>query len=136
MALTNEACLFYLEELKWHGTPTCPYCGSTRSTPIPKEWRYHCNYCFTSYSVTVNTIFHRSHVSLSKWFKAIFLIESSQDTISVRSLAAQIAVTKNTASSLMRRIREAKQDNPQEISKIVEFYKKFVDESRRTRQDL
>lgn len=133
MALTNEVCLSYLEELRWAGTPKCPYCQSTRSTPLQKERRYHCNHCFASYSVTVKTIFHHSHIELSKWFKAIFLIELSQDNISVRALAKEIRVTKNTASAMIKRIRQGKENDPQEISRIFEFCKRFMDTSKENR---
>ncbi|MDB9511053.1 IS1595 family transposase [Kamptonema animale CS-326] len=95
-----------LEEIRWGGKPQCPYCGSTNSTPIKKELRYHCNSCFTSYSVTVGTLFHKTHVDLQKWYQAIQLVLTTGN-ISVRKLAQEIEVNKNTASYMLVRIRKA-----------------------------
>ncbi len=71
---TDHECILYLEEVRWKGKPICPYCGSIRSTSIHKEWRYHCNKCHTSFSVTTGTVFHRTHLPLQKWFLAISLL--------------------------------------------------------------
>jgi transposase-like protein len=122
MALTHSLCLQYLEKLRWNGKPSCPYCGTKRSTPIRNENRHHCGYCYTSYSVTVGTIFHHSHILLDKWFKAIFLLNADRTDISVRLLAQEISVTNRTASSIIKRIIQAKQDNPEMLNKIKAFY--------------
>jgi transposase-like protein len=95
-----------LEQIRWGGKPLCPYCGSTNSSPIKKELRYHCNACFTSYSVTVGTLFHKTHVDLQKWIQAIKLVLTNGN-ISVRKLAQEIEVNKNTASYMLVRIRKA-----------------------------
>lgn len=95
---TQEQYLKFLEEIRWGGIPKCPYCSSSNSTNIKKESRYHCNECFNSYSVIVNTLLHQTHVDLSKWFKAIRLVLKSRKNITVLELAAEIGVNKNTAS--------------------------------------
>lgn len=128
MALAEDACLKYLEKLKWKGSPKCPYCESPRFTRMVQERRYHCNYCFTSYSVTVNTIFHRSHVKLKKWFKAIFILETGEYSISARQLAKELEVTNNTALSMKKRIQKGHEQNPSELKKIATFYKKAMDD--------
>lgn len=128
MALTEDACLKYLEKLKWKGSPKCPYCESPRFTCMAQQRRYHCNYCFTSYSVTVNTIFHRSHVKLKKWFKAIFILETVKYSISARQLAKELEVTKNTALSMKKRIQKGHEKDPSELEKIATFYKKAIDD--------
>ena len=58
----QEDCIRHLESIRWKGKPTCPYCKSKNCTPMPKEHRYHCNSCNTSYSVTVGTIFHKTKI--------------------------------------------------------------------------
>nr|WP_202895346.1 transposase [Iningainema tapete] len=96
-----------LEQIRWNGQPTCPYCGSIKATSYKKAHRYHCNSCFTSYSVTVGTLFHKTHVDLQKWFQAIRLILRASSHISVRRLSKEIGVSKNTASYMISRIRRA-----------------------------
>ena len=130
MELTEEKCLAYLEKIRWNGKPTCPYCGLSRSSLMHKENRYHCNHCFTSYSVKVKILFHGSNIKLVKWFRAIYLIELCQDNISARNLAKEIGVTKNTALSITRRIRDAKENDQGElIKRISYFYKDCVDKA-------
>lgn len=130
MALTEERCLAHLEYIRWSGKPTCPYCDSIKSTRMKEKRRYHCNHCFTSYSVTVNTIFHHSHIDLVKWFRAIFLISTSQDKISARVLATEINVTKNTALSMIKRIQKAKAENLNDLRNISAFYKECMDKRK------
>lgn len=126
MSLTHVICLKFLEEVRWNGIPTCPYCKSQKATPIRHEQRYHCRYCYTSYSVTVNTLFHGSHVALDKWFKAIFLIYTSESGVSVRQLAKEIHVTNSTASSIKKRIEKARQQKTEVIAEIASFYAEYM----------
>lgn len=98
-----------LEQIRWGGKPQCPYCGSMNATSLKKEGRHRCNSCFTSYSVTVGTLFHKTHVDLQKWYQAIHLVMAGE-SISVRKLAQEISVNKNTASYMLTRIRKAMQE--------------------------
>ena len=63
---TQADCIAHLEDVRWQGKPRCVYCQSTNVTPAPKEKRHHCNNCNTTFSVTVGTIFHHTHLPLSK----------------------------------------------------------------------
>ena len=119
MTHTHEDCLTYLEKIRWGGTPKCPYCSSSNCTAIKQERRYHCNNCFNSYSVTVGTLFHKSHVDLPKWFLAIELVVNSPTSITVRKLAFQLDVNKNTACYLIARIRTAITEEPELIHNIM-----------------
>jgi transposase-like protein len=107
MAWSQEECIAYLEQIRWNGIPQCPYCGSTHSSKIEQGRRHHCNECFTSYSVTVGTIFHKTHIPLEKWFEAIPLILKVDKPISVRKLAKQIGVSKNSAAHMIEQVRVA-----------------------------
>jgi transposase-like protein len=123
---TEADCIAYLESICWKGMPTCPYCDSRQATPIRKQNRYHCNACNTAYSVTVNTIFHHSHLSLHKWFLAIWLILESRTSISTRQLASALEVNKNSAWRLTNEIRRAMIESPAQremIQSIVDFDK-------------
>nr|WP_322718300.1 IS1595 family transposase [Nostoc sp. ChiQUE02]MDZ8231274.1 IS1595 family transposase [Nostoc sp. ChiQUE02] len=123
MERTEEECLKYLEQICWGEMPTCPYCESTNSTSIKREHRYHCNTCFNSYSVTVNTIFHRSHVPLNKWFKLVHLYLISDSRLSIRKVAQEISVTKNTAMSMLSRLDKEVLQNPGLLTQISNFWR-------------
>uniref|UniRef100_A0A8J7A1V5 Transposase n=2 Tax=Desmonostoc muscorum TaxID=1179 RepID=A0A8J7A1V5_DESMC len=121
MSRNHEECVVLLEQIRWNGKPKCPYCESTNATAYKNERRYHCNECFTSYSVTVGTLFHKTHVELQKWFVAIHLVLNSPGGISVRQLAKEIRVNKNTASYMIERIREAKIEEQELLKKLTQI---------------
>ncbi|MEW5858374.1 MAG: IS1595 family transposase [Cyanobacteriota bacterium] len=120
MTRNHEDCIALLEQIRWGGKPKCPYCESTNATPYRNERRYHCNFCFTSYSVTVGTLFHKTHVDLDKWILAIRLVLNSPGGISVRQLAKEIGVNKNTACFMIERIRKAIIDEQALLQKLSE----------------
>ena len=103
----NDDCIAHIEKVRWGDTPKCPYCKSSNSTPMPKEKRYHCNNCSTSYKVTVGTIFHHTHLPLQKWFLAIALILNAKKGIAVRQLGRDLNVNKDTAWRMEMKIRQA-----------------------------
>jgi transposase-like protein len=83
------------------------------------EHRYRCNSCFTSYSVTVKTVFHQTHVDLCKWFQAILLLHRLGDSISIRKLAREVQVTRATATLMVQRIREIPAEQKNILNEIV-----------------
>ena len=122
----HEDCLKHLEVARWQGKPRCPYCNSVRSSSLPKENRYHCNACLSSYSVTVRTIFHKTKVDLQKWFLAISLILNAKKGISARQLARDIEVNKNTGWYMYMRIRKAMRDDGELLQNLVEVDETYI----------
>lgn len=102
---TQESCVEHLEKVRWGDTPKCPYCHSERTTRNAK--RHYCYNCKTSFSVTVGTIFHRTHLPLQKWFLAISLMLNAKKGISALQLSRDIEVNKNTAWRINMQIRKA-----------------------------
>jgi transposase-like protein len=125
---TDNDCLSHLEQVRWDGTPACPYCKSTKTTPAPKEKRHHCNACNTSFSVTVGTIMHKTKMPLQKWFLAISLILNAKKGISSRQLARDLEVNRNTAWYLAMRVRKAMAQTEQRelLSGLVEMDETYV----------
>lgn len=122
----QDSCITYLEQVRWQGTPKCPYCQSDNSTPLPKESRHHCNTCNTSYSVTVNTIFHKTKLDLQVWFLAITLILNAKKGVSARQLARDLGVHRNTAWYMAMRIRKAMTQQGSLLRGIVEMDETFI----------
>lgn len=117
---TNEECLVRLEKVRWAGKPCCPYCGSTKATLYRAERRYRCNGCFTSYSVTVGTLFHKTHVDLSIWFELISIMLHSSKIISIRELSKQFGINKNTITYMMTRIQKTMNEDPSFLRRLIE----------------
>lgn len=123
---TQEDCLEHLEKVRWNNKPICPYCNSNKFTPLKQERRYHCNTCNTSYSVTVNTIFHKTKIDLQKWFLAISLVLNAKKGISSRQLSRDLEVNKNTGWYLLMRIRNAMLQDSKLLTGIVEADETYI----------
>ncbi len=126
---TQEDCIAYLEQLRWGNKPICPYCGSDKvcSHQEKTKKRWQCWHCKKSFSVTVGTIFHQTHVPLQKWFLAISLILNAKKGISSCQLARDLHIHQETAWSMGHRIRKAMKQKDGELLKgIVEMDETYV----------
>lgn len=110
---TEEKCIDYLESLRWNGHIDCPHCGSDEKIYKFKDNKtYKCAACKRNFTVLKNTIFERTHISLTKWFIAIYLFASHKKGISSHQLARDLDITQPNAWFLLHRIRFAMNNNP------------------------
>jgi transposase-like protein len=125
---TEKDCINHLEGVRWSGTPKCTYCGSDNQTPMTQEMRYHCNNCNTTFSVTVGTIFHHTHLPLQKWFLAISLVLNAKKGISARQLGRDLQVNKDTAWRMGMKVRQAMTQQHQRalLTGIVEMDETYI----------
>lgn len=107
----NEAAaIARLEAIVWPQGPHCPRCGGFDRITFVKGGRAglrRCGPCRREFTVTVGTIFERSHVKLHKWFQAAHLMASSKKGISAHQLHRTLKVAYKTAWFMMHRLREA-----------------------------
>lgn len=108
-----------LESIRWPNGPVCPHCQSTEKPYqlIPRATSkrpgrrglYKCRErkCRKQFTVTVDTIFEDSHVSISTWLKAIFIVCGSKKSISSHQLHRMLGCTYKTAWFLTHRLRHA-----------------------------
>ena len=86
----------------------CPYCKSENTTRrTDNTLRHRCYECCVSFSVTVGTIFHHTHLPLQKWFLAIMLMLNAKKGLSALQLSRDLDVNKNTAWRIAMQIRKA-----------------------------
>jgi transposase-like protein len=104
----------HLEGLLWPEGPICPHCGNSDPDRIRKlkgkstrAGVHKCRECEKPFSVTVGTVFEKSHVPLHKWIYATHLLTSSKKGISAHQLHRMLGVTYKTAWFMAHRIREA-----------------------------
>jgi transposase-like protein len=102
----------WLETKLWPNGPVCPHCGVVDQATLMhgKSHRpglYHCNACQEPFTVTVGTLYERSHIPLNKWLLATHLIMASKKGMSSLQIHRMLGVSKKTAWFLCHRIRES-----------------------------
>jgi transposase-like protein len=107
----------WLERRLWPEGPVCPGCGVIDQATLMhgKSHRpglYQCNACREPFTVTVGTLYERSHVPLHKWLAATHLMMASKKGISALQISRMIGVTYKTAWFLCHRIRESLRETP------------------------
>ncbi|HWA62569.1 MAG TPA: IS1595 family transposase [Caulobacteraceae bacterium] len=108
----DEAARKHLEALRWPNGPYCPRCGEAEAiTRLQGKSTAPglciCKSCRTKFSVTMGTVFERSHIPLSKWMLGFRLMASSKKGISAHQLHRSLDITYKSAWFMAHRIREA-----------------------------
>lgn len=108
MFSSEEACLNAMFEARWPRGFICPYCNHNDGNRLQCRPRViECCSCRRQTSITSNTLFHRSHVSLIKWFLVIYLFAQDKGGASAVRLAKQVGVSQPTAWFMLQRLRIA-----------------------------
>ena len=106
----------WLEDNRWPDGPVCPHCGADKGQVKRLEGKasrpglWQCNGCHGQFSVTVGTLYERSHIPLHKWLLATHLMTSSKKGISAHQLHRMLGITYKSAWFMAHRIREAMKD--------------------------
>ncbi len=138
---TEERCIKHLERIRWPEGLRCIRCDSERVMNFTAEGKtgkarnlYECVDCRYQYSVTTGTVFHDTHLPLTKWFLAIYLICSAKKGISAKELQRQLATSYKTAWYMAHRIRLAMQQDEdfcQKFSGVCEVDETYVGGKRK-----
>jgi len=116
---TEEKCIAHFERIRWPHGLICIRCQSKRvfryKTPGKTgkmRHLYQCMDCKYNFSVTAGTVFHDSHLPLTKWFLAIYLICSAKKGVSALQLQRELAIgSYRTSWYMAHRIRLAMQED-------------------------
>ncbi|HLX00110.1 MAG TPA: IS1595 family transposase [Candidatus Acidoferrales bacterium] len=123
----ESKCRAYIEELRWPKGLECPHCKSAKIYRIEKRNQLLCASCEYQFSVTVDTIFHDTHLPLWKWFLATMLLCESKKGMSACQIKTALGVSYKTAWYLCHRIRKAVQEvAPEPLGGTVEVDETYV----------
>jgi transposase-like protein len=102
-------CREYLESLRWPDGLTCPKCWATDIARVQgREAVLRCTSCQHQFSVTAGTVFNDSHLPLSKWFIATYILTQSKKGVSACQIQRMLGIGGyKTAWYLCHRIRSA-----------------------------
>ena len=110
---TDERCRQLLERLRWPNRIECPRCKDTHISKLKAYARYECAACEYQFTVTSGTIFHDSHLPLTKWFLAVLLLVEAKKGMSALQLKRTLGCGYKTAWYLFHRIRAAMKETDQ-----------------------
>ena len=111
----NDAARRHLEAIRWPDGPYCPHCGVFEGVQrlggkAGAAGLLHCRTCRKKFTITVGTLYERSHIPLHKWMLATHLMSASKKGMSSHQLHRMLDVTYKTAWFMSHRIREAMRD--------------------------
>jgi transposase-like protein len=119
---SDEAAAWELiEKMRWPDGPVCPHCGdrnrayfikprkprttSTGAVSYRRLWK--CARCRKPFSALIGTIFERTHIPLSKWLLALYMMSAKKNGVAANELRRTLGVTQPTAWYMLHRIRLA-----------------------------
>ncbi len=105
----DEAARKLVESIRWPSGPVCGHCGESvrrYATKRPGRWRCGNPECRKDYTVTTGTVMESSHIGLSKWLSAFYLISSSKKGFQALHLQKALGLTYKSAWFLHHRVME------------------------------
>ena len=98
------SCLLHLEKLRWNGHIISPFDPASKVYTC-SEHRYRCRNTGKYFNVKTNSIFYNSRIELQKWFIAIWLVTSRENTISSTALSQELKITQKSAWLMLKNIK-------------------------------
>ena len=105
---SEEACLGYLEKLRWPGGFVCPACGVAEDPYRSSRSRLMCRNCSHQGSVTAGTIFDKTRTPLRVWLAAAWYVTNQKLGVSALGLKRVLGLgSYETAWTMLHRFRRA-----------------------------
>ena len=104
----ETTCRDYLFKVRWPEGYICPKCGCKEFTYLKsRNGIFQCRHCHHQTTLTAGTVMHRTHLPITTWFWAIYLVSIDKRGISATQLATELELSYETAWYLLKRIRAA-----------------------------
>lgn len=128
---SNEQCRNKLFKMRWPDGFICPHCGNKTYSFHSTRNLYQCKNCKYQASSTAGTIFHKTRVSLVKWFWIIYLLSSDKRGISTLEVAKKFELRYATAWTMMHKIRRgmSDRDTKYNLLGVIEMDETFIGSS-------
>lgn len=102
----DAACLQWLVDWLYPEGITCKNCHKvTKHHRVKSRRSYSCDACGHHVHPTAGTIFHNSHVPLTDWFYAIWIMSANKAGTSATQIQRELGVSYQTAWRMMHQIR-------------------------------
>ena len=105
---SEEACLSYLERLRWPHGFACPDCASMTAPYRASRTRLMCQDCGRQSTVTSGTIFDKTRTPLKVWLAGAWYLTSQKQGVSALGLQRVLGLgSYQTAWTMLHRFRRA-----------------------------
>lgn len=106
---TEVQCEAALERARWPGGFRCPQCGHDHAyiLHVGAHKTFQCQACRAQTSLIAGTLFQSTHLALTLWFLAIYLISQAKTGLSALALTRQLGVSYPTAWLIQHKLMQA-----------------------------
>ncbi len=105
---SEDACLAFLEKLRWPDGFVCPGCGSVGAPYRSSRVRLMCRDCARQTTVTAGTIFDKTRTPLRVWLAAAWYLTNQKQGVSALGLQRVLGLgSYETAWAMLHRFRRA-----------------------------
>ena len=134
----NDACIGYLEGIRWPDGFSCPQCGVVDEPYRTSRGRLVCRDCRHQCTVTAGTIFDKTRTSLRSWLAAVWYITNQKQGITALGLQRVLDLgSYQTAWTMLHRLRRAMiRPGRERLSGVVEVDECFVGHTPRQQKPV
>jgi len=124
----NDACIEYLEGIRWPDGFVCPRCGRINEPYRTSRGRLVCRDCRHQCTVTAGTIFDKTRTSLRSWLAAVWYITNQKQGVTALGLQRVLGLgSYQTAWTMLHRLRRAMiRPGRERLSGVVEVDECFI----------
>ena len=134
----NDACIGYLEGIRWPDGFSCPQCGVVDEPYRTSRGRLVCRDCRHQCTVTAGTIFDKTRTSLRSWLAAVWYITNQKQGVTALGLQRVLGLgSYQTAWTMLHRLRRAMiRPGRERLSGVVEVDECFVGHTPRQQKPV
>ncbi|WPL17630.1 Transposase [Thiorhodovibrio winogradskyi] len=109
---TEAQCQRALEQARWPEGFRCPECGHANAYILRGGTHklFQCQACRKQTSLIAGTLFQSTHLALTVWFLAIYLISQAKTGLSALALKRQVGVSYRTAWLIQHKLMQARSE--------------------------
>lgn len=101
---TEEKCFEKIYKTRWTNGYRCPRCKHKEKWDVA-PYKYKCRNCGYQTSVTAGTLFHRTHLPITKWFQAIYYFSIRREKSTAVELQALLDISNRTSLRVYKTIK-------------------------------
>lgn len=132
---TEEDCIAYLRQMRWPKGFICPKCAHIDCYELTLRL-YQCSSCGKQTSVTAGTIFHKTRIPLTVWFRVIFAMAQDKGGTSSTRVASYYGLSQKTAWLMLHKLRAAMAERNEltKLEGVIELDEAFINKEARKYQ--